>query len=446
MSRLHVRLGSYAVGALLVAWLLLVVSPAAQAQGAPGMNAGALNGIINAFNRVRAFEGVLMNEAKILFAGLAVIEFVLVVGRQVIGRADTVDILATVLFQVITLGFFYWLCVNGPDISRAITASFAQVASDASQAAGGTRNISPGDIFNSGLTLVKTVWEAMSIGSPVKSFLLAVAGLVILWVFATVAGMMIEVIVESYFTASAGIVLLGFGASSATRNLAVAQLHLAIAVGMKRLVLQLLVGLSEALIHDWAADVGTNPDWTAIAVMVGVPLVLLRLVNTLPQRAQDMILGTHSNMGLGLGNAPRIGAALAGGAAASAAGGAVATKAAFAEASAQLSAREAAGSGGAISNAGGGRGVMGSISRGAQITGMAAGNLGKAAAEDIGQRMRGTYAAQHGVRPFRMADAMNARADAHRATASNSNSSPAAPGSTRNAGNQVGPAQQRAEP
>ena len=446
MSRLHVRLGSYAVGALLVAWLLLVVSPAAQAQGAPGMNAGALNGIINAFNRVRAFEGALMNEAKILFAGLAVIEFVLVVGRQVIGRADTVDILATVLFQVVTLGFFYWLCVNGPDISRAITASFAQVASDASQAAGGTRNISPGDIFNSGLTLVKTVWEAMSIGSPVKSFLLAVAGLVILWVFATVAGMMIEVIVESYFTASAGIVLLGFGGSSATRNLAVAQLHLAIAVGMKRLVLQLLVGLSEALVRDWAADVGTNPDWTAIAVMVGVPLVLLRLVNTLPQRAQDMILGTHSNMGLGLGNAPRIGAALAGGAAASAAGGAVATKAAFSEASAQLSAREAAGSGGAISNAGGGRGVMGSVSRGAQITGMAAGNLGKAAVEDIGQRMRGTYTAQHGVRPFRMAEAMNARADAHRATASNSNSSPAAPGSTRNAGNQVGSAQQRAEP
>lgn len=375
------------------------------------------------------------------------IEFVLVVGRQVIARADAVGILATVLFQVITLGFFYWLCINGPDISRAITGSFAQVASNASQAAGGSRNVSPGDIFNAGLTLVRAVWDAMSLGSPIKSTLLAIAGLVILWVFATVAGMMIEVIVESYFVASAGIVLLGFGGASATRNLAIAQLHLAIAVGMKRLVLQLLVGLSEALIHNWAANVGRDPDWTAIAVMVGVPMVLLRLVNTLPQRAQDMVLGTYSNMGVGLGHAPRMAAAAAGTAAASAVGGGAATVAAFKEASAQIAAREASGSGGTISNNGGGQGAMGAISRAAQVTGMAAGNLGKAAAQDIGQRMTGNYAAQHGHRSFRMADAMSARADALRTSASNSNSAPAAPGSTRNPGNQVGPAQPaRTEP
>lgn len=441
MRQLKFRFACYAVGGLVATCALAAMPLDAQAAG---IGSGSIEGIVNAFNSMRSFEGVLMNQAKALFAGLALIEFVLVVGRQIIGRADTVEILAVVLFQVITLGFFYWLCVNGPDINRAITSSFAQVANDASVAAGGSRNLSPGDIFELGLELVKAVWSPL--GFNIKSILLIFAGLAILIVFAMVTGMMIEVIVESYFAASAGIILLGFGGASWTRSMAIAQLHYAIAVGMKRLVLQLLVGLSEVLMRGWIRNVGADPSWIEIAVMVGVPLVLLRLVNTLPQRAQDMVLGTHTNMGVGLGNAPRIGAALAGGAAASAAGGAMATKAAFSEASAQLAAREATGSGGAISNAGGGRGVMGSISRGAQITGMAARNLGSAAAEDLGQRMRGTYAAQHGVRAFRMADAMNARADAHRATASNSNSSPAAPGSTRNAGNQVGPAQQRAEP
>lgn len=440
MLRFRIRFASYTAGTLLATWALLVASAEAQAQGAPGIGAGSINGIVNAFNGARAFEGTLMSAAKTLFAGLAVIEFTIVVGRQVIGRADVVSILATVLFQVVTLGFFYWLCINGPDISRAISSSFAQVASDASQAAGGSRNLSPGDVFNAGLTLVKTIWEAMSLGSPVKSTLLAIAGLVILWVFATVAGMMIEVIVESFFVASAGIVLLGFGGSSATRNLAIAQLHLAIAVGMKRLVLQLLVGLSEVLIRGWAANVGKDPDWTAIAVMVGVPLVLLRLVNTLPQRAQDMVLGTHSNMGVGLGHAPQMAAAAAGAAAAGAVGGGAATAAAFKQASAQIAAREEAGSGGTVSNNGGGRGALGSIARAAQITGMAAGNMGKAAANDIGQRMIGSYAAQHGHSGFRMAEAMNARAAALRAGTGNSNQNPMPAGSARSAGNQLGPA------
>jgi len=442
MCRLPLRLAGHAAGALLATCALIVVAPDAQAAG---IGAASIEGMVNAFDRVRAFEGALMNQAQLLFAGLALIEFVLVVGKQVIARADAVGILATVLFQVITLGFFYWLCIHGPDISRAITVSFAQVANDASVAAGGSRNLSPGDIFELGLELVKVVWAPL--GLNIKSILLIFAGLAILVVFATVAGMMIEVIVESYFTASVGVILLGFGGSSATRNLAVAQLHLAIAVGMKRLVLQLLVGLSEVLMRGWVGNVGTDPSWIEIAVIVGVPVVLLRLVITLPQRAQDMVLGTYSNMGVGLGRAPQTAAALAGAAVTGAVGGGVATMAAFKEASAQIAAREAAGSGGTISNAGGSQGTMGSISRAAQVTGMAASNLGKAAAQDIGQRMTGSYAAQHGHRGFRMADAMNARADALRTTAGTSNSAPASPGSTRSPGNQVGPAQPaRTEP
>jgi len=442
-SSLSLRLAYYAFGALVSTCGLIVLSSKAQA----AINVGAVDSIINSFETMRAFEPVLMTAAKELFAGLALIEFVLVVGRQVIARADAVGILATVLFQVITLGFFYWLCVHGPDMSRAITGSFSQVASEAGVAAGGSRTVSPSDIFRMGINLVKAVWDAMSLGSPVKSTLLAIAGLIILWVFAMVAGMLIEVIVEGYFAASAGVILLGFGGSSATRSMAIAQFHFAIAVGMKRLVLQLLVSLSNALMRGWATDVGGSPDWIDIAVMVGVPLLLYRLVQTLPQRAQEMIMGTYSHQGLGLGNAPRMAAALAGATAAGVAGGATATAAAFKEASAQIAAREASGSGGTISNAGGSQGAMGSISRAAQVTGMAASNLGRAAAQDIGQRMTGSYAAQHGHRGFRMADAMSARADALRTSASNSNSAPAAPGSTRNPGNQVGPAQPaRTEP
>ena len=210
MHGLTLRLVSHAFGALAVLCGLVVLSPEAQA----AIGVGAIDGIVSAFDNVRAFEGVLMSHAITLFWGLAVIEFTIAVGRQIIGRADVVGILATVLFQVITIGFFYWLCIHGPDMTRAIVNSFAQAASDASVSAGGSRTVSPGDIFKMGINLVKAVWDAMSLGSPVKSTLLAIAGLIVLWVFAKVAAMLLEVIVEGYFAASAATVLLGFGGSS----------------------------------------------------------------------------------------------------------------------------------------------------------------------------------------------------------------------------------------
>ena len=427
---------SHALGALAVLCSLVLLSPEAQA----AIGVGAIDGIVSAFDNVRAFEGALMDHAKTLFWGLAVIEFTIVVGRQVIARADVTGILATVLFQVITIGFFYWLCIHGPDMTRAIINSFAQAASDASVSAGGSRTVSPGDIFKMGINLVKAVWDAMSLGSPVKSTLLAIAGLVVLWVFAKVAAMLLEVIVEGYVAASAATILLGFGGSSFTRNLAIAQFWFAVSVGMKRLVLQILVSLADAIMRGWAANVGKDPDWVEIAVIVGVPLVLMRLVETLPQRAQDLVTGAYSNMGVGLGDAPRQAMAAAAGAVVGTASGGAATLAAFRQASAQIAAREEGGSGGSISNNGGGRGALGSIARAAQVTGMAASNLGKAAASDIGQRMTGNYAAQHGHSGFRMADAMNARAGALRDATSNRNQGAMPAGSTRSAGNQVGPA------
>ena len=428
------RVGTIAT--LLAAAALVGAAPAAHA--ATGLGAGALDGIVGSFNQIRAFEPVLMNQAKLLFAGLALIELVLAIGRQVIGRADLGGILASVLFQVLTLGFFYWLCINGPDMSRAITGSFAQVANDASTAAGGSANVSPGDVFNAGLDLVKAIWGGMSATTPGKDLLLAIAGCLVLGIFATIAGMLVEVIVESYFVASAGVILLGFGGSSNTRNLAVAQFHLAISVGMKRLVLQLLVGLSQTMIQGWANTPAANLDWQAIAIMVGVPLVLLRLVTTLPQRAQDMILGSHANMGRGLGAVPATAAALAGGAAVGAVGGAAATAAAFREASATIAARETAGTGGSISES---SGVGASLGRAARVSGMAAASLGRAAANDIGQRMTGNYAAQHGYASWRMAGAMNATAANLRGAMANGNQAPMANGTTQSPGNQIGAGQ-----
>lgn len=425
------RRPALASAALLTAAALVVGAPSAFA--ATGLGAGALDSIVNAFNGVSAFAPTLLSQAQLLFAGLAAIEFTLVIGRQMLGRADLAGILAAVLMQAVTLGFFFWIMTNGSAMLAAIVSSFARLGNQASQAAGGSANMSPGDIFNAGLGIVQAVWGGMRTTTPGKDVLLAIAGVIIIIVFALVTGFLIEVIVESMFVSTVGLILLGMGGSSFTRNLAVAQFHLAISVGMKRLTLQVLVGLAETMIRGWAATPAGALDWTTIAVMVGAPVVLLRLATTLPQRAQDMIMGAHSGAAGGLGSTAGMVAAAAGGAAASAVGGGAGVAAAFREASATIAAREAAGSGGSISEGGG----SGAFGRAMQVTGTAAKSLGRAAANDIGQRMSGSYAAQHGRMGWRMAASMNQSAATLRAAIGGSQAGMPA-GTAQASGNQIG--------
>lgn len=416
-----------AIPALLTAAVSLLFARPAFA--AAGFSPGVIDGIINTFNAVTGFQPTLLTAAEALFGGLFVIEFTLVVGRAVLARADLGGILTVVLMQMITAGFFWWVLVNGAAMIGAIINSFAQLGSTAT----GT-SMHPTDIFNTGLSIVKVMWGGMAATTPGKDILLAFGGIVVLYVFARIAAMIVEVIVESMFTTTVSVVLLGFGGSSYTRQLAVAQLYLAISVGVKRLVLELIVGLAASMVQGWAATPASSLDWQTIAAMIGAPIVLFSLAQTLPQRAQDVMAGAY---GGGTGNLLSTAGSVASGAAgaaASVAGGGAAVGAAFRQASATIAAREAAGSGGSISSGG----ASSAIGRAMQVTAGAAKSLGGAAASDIGQRMSGSYAAQHGRMGWRMASSMSQSAANLRAAVAGSGQGGMPAGNAQAAGNQVG--------
>lgn len=413
---------------------VVLLAAAAPASAATGLAAGAsaLDSIVNAFNSVHGFAPTILGAAKLLFAGLAVIGFTIAVGRAVMARADLGGILSVVLWQVVTIGFFYWVLINGSAMLSAIVTSFAQLGNQASQAAGGSANMSPGDIFKAGLGIVVAIWDGMRATTPGKDVLLAFAGVIVLIVFAIIAAALIEVIVESMFVSTVGLILLGMGGSSFTRDLAIAQMRLAVAVGMKRLTLQVLVGLAETMIRGWASTPASSLDWLTIATMVGAPVVLLRLTQTLPQRAQDMVMGGLSGSPGSLGATAGAVASGAVGAGAGLVGGGAAVGAAFKQASAAIAAREAAGSGGSISSS------SGSLGRAAEITGSALAGLGRAAAGDIGQRMGGSYAAQHGRMGWRMAATMSQSAANLRAAIGGASQGGMPDGGAQAQGNQVG--------
>ena len=372
-------------------------------------------------NIVAVFQGAagtwapaLLDYATALFAGLAFIEFAWVVGFSLARRVELPDLIATIIQQMITIGFFYWLMRNSPQFLKAIIDSFRLAANGASAAGGGTANMSPTNVFNAGVNLAHAVWQGMSWGQPLLGALLLLAGLITVIVFAVMAGLMIEVLVESLIVSYAGVLLMGFGGNVYTRQYAVAQFRYAISVGVKLLVLQLIVGLGEHLVVGWAttqAAGGAVTDWNTVATMIGAPIVLFRIAYKVPQIAQDMVMGNITGTYGSLGSTAAMIAATGAGAAASLAGAGVASGAAFRLAGKQMQQQLAANAAnGGVPNDNPAQ--PGRITQAAMMTGMAARNLGRGVASDVGKRLTGQYGASHGYRGWRVAADLNAQAKA----------------------------------
>ena len=397
---------------LLIAYGLSPGFSPASAQPVPGM----LDQVVNRFTQIQGIEAGLMAVAQNIFLSIATIETVFTVGRVVKGGADIMDVLGVLVERAVVVGFFWFVLINGGDIARSVVNTLAMAANNASVQIGGTANMSPTNTFNVGVNLAKTLWEGLSWYSPVQSLLLTIGGFICLAALVTCCALQIEVLIESKFVASATVFFLGFSGASWTRDIAISMMRASLAIGAKLLFLQMLIGGTELIFRDMAAQVrlGQALDVNTIAVLVGVPIVISYLAKTLPSKVQGIINGTYYGGG-GLGQFTQGMARAATVAAVAATGVGAATTAAFREASSQVAGREAA----AQQAGGGGGGTksgLGSLAqtagRMAQITGGAAKNFGGAMAQDMGQRLTGNYSANHGFGGFRAAAAMNARANA----------------------------------
>jgi type IV secretion system protein TrbL len=384
-------------------YLLLLLIPAV-GQNIKMMGADVLDQLVQLFvGKAASWEIVLQAIALDIFVALAGIEITLAVGRAIISRGDMLDMFAVVVQQMITVGFFFWVLRNWPHFSIAITDTFGKAGSEASKAAGGDVGMSPTALFLAGCNLAYSAWQGMSWSQPGMSILLAISGIVVVGIFAYIAAAIVEILIESAIVAYAGVLMMAFGPNVYTRDFAIAQFRYAMSVGMKRFMMQLIAGIGASLVMDWsnAAKAGTGPlSWQVIAMMIGAPIVLLRLTQTIPAMAQGMIMGTHIGSHGSLASTAASVGRMAVAASAAATGAGVALTAAARMANVQL-AQDGARS---VSR---GELPRGRISQAAMFTGNAARNLGAAVASDVGSRLTGSYGATHGHLGYRAAAAID---------------------------------------
>lgn len=317
-------------------------------------SAGLFDSILKMFETTAASWADKMTQyATWLFWSLALISMVWTYGFMILKKADMQELFAETIRFFVSLGFFWWLLVNGPAIAVAIMDSLRMVASKAS---GFNEMLSPSGIVDVGFDVVSKVIDQSSIWTPASSTVGLMVAIIILVIFALVSVNMLILLIASWIMAYAGVFILGFGGGKWTEESVIQYFKDVAGIGMQLFAMILIVGVGKSFIDQYYAAMHGDITLKMMCVMLVVSIILLALVKTVPPMLSSLITCKSFTPSMGVGEAMAAGA-LAGaamgkavssaiGAAASAGGGASAVKAAFSAAQ-----QSTGGSGGSLAGA-----------------------------------------------------------------------------------------------
>ena len=257
--------------------LLLAALISAQAAQAADLDSGnMLNQILDSFSAIAiTWQSKILSAATWLFWSLALASMVWTYGFMALRRADIQEFFAETIKFFGTLGFFWWLLINGPAISLSIINTMRTISAEASGLGNG---LSPSGIVDIGFSILSKVSESASLLSPVVSAVMLVAAIVVLIVLALIAVNMLLLLVSAWLLAYAGVFLLGFGGSRWTSDIAISFYKAVLGIGIQLFTMILLIGIGKSFIDQYytAFKAGT-PDLNSLCVLLVASVVLLTL-------------------------------------------------------------------------------------------------------------------------------------------------------------------------
>ena len=214
--------------------------------------------------------------ANRLFGLLALIEFAWTAVLLVLDKSDLHGWTAALIRRMMFVGAFMALLVNGPLWIPAIIDSFAIIGQNAAGIGG--PGLSPGDVFLRGLDIAGNLGLSASkagfFANAASALALVLAAILTFLSFVIVSVHFIMALVESYVVVGAGFIFLGFGGSRWTAPYVERYIALAVAVGVKLMVLYMLIGAGMTLSGAWTARALTaalapSPIMEALDIMGG---------------------------------------------------------------------------------------------------------------------------------------------------------------------------------
>jgi type IV secretion system protein TrbL len=281
----HLELAVIAIGIALIASV-----PALAQQGQ--VLTTLENSVVTA---AKGWETTVMNAARSLFWILASIEIGIAAVWLAINAASLDSWFAELVKRVMFIGLFAFILNEGPAFAKAVVDSLYQIG-----AGGGSA--SPANIFDAGIRVATKMSEQAKFGLWEDNALAiaAVFAMVVVVVsFSLVAAIFVSVMVEMYVGLLAGMIMLGLGGTSYTKDFAIKYLIYAFSVGMKLMALVMIAKIgSDVLLGLAEAPTATSEQFITTLAIAGISVVVFVIAMYVPPILQGVVQGASVTGGM----------------------------------------------------------------------------------------------------------------------------------------------------
>jgi type IV secretion system protein TrbL len=243
----------------------------------------------------KGWETTIMSAAKSLFWILATIEVGIAAVWLAIQAASLDSWFAELVRRIMFIGFFAFVLTQGPTFARAVVDSLFQIG-----AGGGSA--SPAEIFDAGIRVASQMSQQAQFG-VFEDNALAIAAVLAMCVvvisFSLVAAIFVSVMVEMYVGLLAGMIMLGLGGSSFTKDFAVRYLVYAFGVGMKLMALVMISKIgSQVLLGLANAPTASSDQFVTTLAIAGISVVVFIIAMYVPNIIQGVVQGASVSGGM----------------------------------------------------------------------------------------------------------------------------------------------------
>ncbi|MBO9101922.1 MULTISPECIES: P-type conjugative transfer protein TrbL [unclassified Rhizobium] len=277
--------------ALVAIGILLIAS--APAFGQQGQVLTTLeNSVVTA---AKGWETTVMNAARSLFWILAGIEIGIAAVWLAINAASLDSWFAELVKRIMFIGLFAFILNEGPAFAKAVVDSLYQIG-----AGGGSA--SPANIFDAGIRVATKMSEQAKFGlweDNALAIAAVFAMVVVVVCFSLVAAIFVSVMVEMYVGLLAGMIMLGLGGTSYTKDFAIKYLVYAFSVGMKLMALVMIAKIgSDILLGLAEAPTATSEQFITTLAIAGISVVVFVIAMSVPPILQGVVQGASVSGGM----------------------------------------------------------------------------------------------------------------------------------------------------
>ena len=243
----------------------------------------------------KGWETTIMDAAKSLFWILAGIEVGIAAVWLANQSASLDSWFAELVRRIMFIGFFAFVLTQGPTFAKAVVDSLYQIGA-------GSGSASPAEVFDAGIRVASQMSEQAKFG-VFEDNALAIAAVLAMGIvvicFSLVAAIFVAVMVEMYVVLLAGMIMLGLGGSSFTKDFAVRYLVYAFGVGMKLMALVMIAKIgSDVLLGLAQAPTAETDQFITTLAIAGISVVVFIIAMYVPNIMQGVVQGASVSGGM----------------------------------------------------------------------------------------------------------------------------------------------------